>query len=126
MLPSVVSGVIVSASPAVRKRRNIEVLMDFILLAAHEIECQFFTDLLGSDAAMKIALEFYRPRKANDAHAVVGRETADAADLDDAIGLARQLWRTLDMPQRPDAMCISDNEGNRLYSGTLTTAKKTG
>src|ERR1700722_19565188 len=43
MLPSVVSGAIVSASPAVRKRRNIEVLMELILLAAHEIECQFFT-----------------------------------------------------------------------------------
>jgi len=41
---------------------------------------------------MKIVLEFYRVRKADDAHAVVGRETADAADLDDAIGLARQLW----------------------------------
>ena len=75
---------------------------------------------------MKIVLEFYRIRKADDAHAVVGRETADAADLDDAIGLARQLWRTLDMPQRPDAMSISDNEGNRLYSGTLDTARNTG
>src|SRR5260370_12375382 len=40
---SVVSGAIVSASPAVRKRRNIEFLIDFILLAAHEIECQFFS-----------------------------------------------------------------------------------
>jgi hypothetical protein len=46
--------------------------------------------------------------------------------LEDAIGLARQLWRTLDMPQRPDAMSISDNESNRLYSGTLDTAKNTG
>ena len=34
--------------------------------------------------------------------------------------------RTLDMPQRPDAMSISDNEGNTLYSGTLGTAKNTG
>jgi hypothetical protein len=73
---------------------------------------------------VEIVLEFYRIRKADDA--VVGRETADAADLDDAIGLARQLRRTLDMPQRPDAMSISDNEGNRLYSGTLDTAKNTG
>src|SRR5277367_4366021 len=80
----------------------------------------------SEETAMKIVLEFYRVRKADDAHAVVGRETADAADLDDAIGLARQLWRTLDMPQRPDAMSISDNEGNRLYSGTLDTAKNTG
>ena len=71
-------------------------------------------------------LKFYRIRKADDAHAVVGRETADAADLDDAIGLARRLWQTLNMPQRPDAMSISDNEGNRLYSGTLDTAKNTG
>ena len=72
-----------------------------------------------------------RPRSpqtktARAAKAVVDRETADAADLDDAIGLARQLWRTLDMLQRPDAMSISDNEGNRLYSGTLDTAKNTG
>ena len=80
----------------------------------------------SEETATKIVLEFYRIRKADDAHAVVGRETADAADLDDAIGLARQLWRTLDMPQRPDAMSISDNEGNRLYSGTLDTAKNTG
>ena len=50
---------------------------------------------------MKIVLEFYRVRKADDAHAVVGRETADAADLDDAIGLARQLWRTLDSRSAP-------------------------
>ena len=103
--------------------------MDFILLAAHEIECQFNLTVVtiprSEETAMKM-LEFYRIRKADDAHAVVGRETADAADLDNAIGLARQLWRTLDMPQRPDAMSISDNEGNRLYSGTLHTAKNTG
>jgi hypothetical protein len=35
-------GVIVSASPAARKRRNIESLIDSILLAAREVECCFF------------------------------------------------------------------------------------
>lgn len=74
---------------------------------------------------MKIMIEFYRIREADDAHAVVGRKTAVAADLDDAIGLARQLSRTLDMPQRPDAVSISDSDGNRLYSGTFDAAQKT-
>jgi hypothetical protein len=36
-------GVIVSASPAARKRRNIEFLIDSILLAAREVECCFFS-----------------------------------------------------------------------------------
>jgi len=74
---------------------------------------------------MKIMIEFYRIREADDAHAVVGRETAVAADLDDAIGLVRQLSRTLDMPQRPDAVSISDSDGNRLYSGTFDAARET-
>jgi hypothetical protein len=68
---------------------------------------------------MKIVIEFYRIREADDAHAIVGREIADAADLDDAIEIARQLWQALDMPQRPDAVTISDSEGNKLYSGSF-------
>jgi len=64
---------------------------------------------------MKIVIEFYRIREADDAHAVVGRETADAADLDGAIEIAHRLSQTLDMPQRPDAMSISDGDGNELY-----------
>jgi hypothetical protein len=66
---------------------------------------------------MNIVIEFYRIRVVDDAHAIVGREIADVADLDDAIEIARQLWQTLDMPQRPDAMTISDSEGHKLYSG---------
>jgi len=64
---------------------------------------------------MKIVIEFYRIREADDAHAVVGQVTVDAADIDDAIGIARQLSQTLDMPQRPDAMSIRDEDGNALY-----------
>jgi hypothetical protein len=67
--------------------------------------------------AMNMVIEFFRIREADDAHAIVGREIADATDLDDAIEIARHLWQTLDMPQRPDAMTISDSEGNKLYSG---------
>ena len=68
---------------------------------------------------MKIVIEFYRTRDADDAHAVVGRETEEAVDLDDAIEVARLLSRTLDMPQRPDAMTITDANGATLYSGVI-------
>ncbi|EHK53429.1 hypothetical protein [Allomesorhizobium alhagi] len=53
---------------------------------------------------MKIVIEFYRTRNADDAHAIVGRETKEAVNTSDAIELAQQLSQTLDMPQRPDAM----------------------
>lgn len=66
---------------------------------------------------MKIVIEFYRTRDADDAHAVIGRETADAVDLDNAIEIALLLSRTLEMPQRPDAMSITDVNGTTLYSG---------
>lgn len=68
---------------------------------------------------MRIVIDFYRTRDADDAHAVVGRETAEAADLDSAIEIARELSQTLDMPQRPDAMTITDADGATLYSGVL-------
>jgi hypothetical protein len=70
---------------------------------------------------MKIVIEFYRIRDADDAHAVVGRETAEAADLDEAIEIALELLRRLDMPQRPDAMTITDGDGNTIHSNRLDT-----
>jgi hypothetical protein len=63
--------------------------------------------------AMKIVIAFYRIRDTDDAHAIVGRETAEAADLDEAIEIALELLRTLDMPQRPDAMTITTVMGAR-------------
>jgi hypothetical protein len=68
---------------------------------------------------MRIVIDFYRTRDADDAHAVVGRETAEVPDLDRAIEIARQLWRTLDMPQRADAVTITDGNGETLYSADL-------
>jgi hypothetical protein len=68
---------------------------------------------------MRIVIEFYRTRGADDAHAVVGRETAEAIDLESAIGIARALSLTLAMPQLPDCVSITDAEGKRLYSAQL-------
>ncbi|TPI66793.1 hypothetical protein FJ420_23845 [Mesorhizobium sp. B3-1-3] len=65
---------------------------------------------------MKVVIEFYRTRVADDARAVIGRETALAADLDNAIAIARLLARTLNMPQWPDAVTISEADGAALYS----------
>jgi hypothetical protein len=67
--------------------------------------------------AMNMVIEFFRIREADDAHTIIGQEIADATDLDDAIEIARHLWQNLDMPQQPDAITISDSEGNKLYSG---------
>ena len=68
---------------------------------------------------MQFVIEFYRTRPADDAHALIGSQRAEAADLDNAIEIARQLSLTLDMPQRPDAVSVSDSAGRVLYSGTF-------
>lgn len=68
---------------------------------------------------MKIVIEFYRTRGKDDAHAVVGREADEAADVEGAIGVAQRLSQTLDLPQRPDAMTITDANGRVLYSGAI-------
>ena len=44
---------------------------------------------------MKIVIEFYRTRDADEAHAVVARETTQAADLDSAIEITRQLSKEM-------------------------------
>lgn len=72
---------------------------------------------------MKIVNEFYRIRETDKAHAVIGQETADAANLDDAINIAQRLSKTLNMPQQPDAMWISDSNGNDLYVQRFSVSK---
>ncbi|RUU60203.1 hypothetical protein [Mesorhizobium sp. M2C.T.Ca.TU.002.02.1.1] len=69
---------------------------------------------------MKVMIEFYRTRVADDAHAVIGREIVDVADLDTAIEIARLLARTLNMPQWPDAVAIADADGATIYSSIIT------
>ena len=70
---------------------------------------------------MKIVIEFYRTRGKDGAHAVVGRETAEAADVEGAMEVAQRLSQTLDLPQRPDAIAIIDATGSVLYSGPIDT-----
>ena len=65
---------------------------------------------------MKFVVEFYRTRQADDAHAVVGRETIEASDLPHAIEIAHLLSQTLDMPQQPDAIAINNLSGTALFS----------
>lgn len=70
---------------------------------------------------MKIVVEFYRTRDADDAHAVVGRETVEVDDVDGAIAAARLLAQTLDiMPERPDSMTITDANGRMHYCGIIS------
>ncbi len=74
---------------------------------------------------MKVMIEFYRTRIADDAHAVIGRETVDAADLDAAIEIARLLAKTLNMPQWPDAVAIADADGTTIYSSIIAAQADT-
>ncbi|WP_018431306.1 hypothetical protein [Hoeflea sp. 108] len=71
---------------------------------------------------MKVIIEFYRTRETDDAHAVVGREVVETTNLANAIEIAHLLSQTLDMPQRPDAMAITDLSGNALFSGIVDGA----
>ncbi|GHE81250.1 hypothetical protein GCM10019059_44060 [Camelimonas fluminis] len=64
---------------------------------------------------MKVVIKFYRIRDTDKAHAVVGQETLDAANLEDAIEQAVRLSTSLNMPQQPDAMSISDSDGNEVH-----------
>lgn len=69
--------------------------------------------------AMLVTIEFFRVRAADAAQALVGRETAQAIDLADAIRIGRRLGLSLHMPQRPDVLAITDHEGRILYASAL-------
>lgn len=68
---------------------------------------------------MNVMIEFYSTRDSDDVHAVGGRETLEARDIDDAIEGSRLLSRTLEMPQQHDAMTITDILGASLFSGII-------
>ncbi|WP_249694076.1 hypothetical protein [Stappia sp. WLB 29] len=74
---------------------------------------------------MKIVIRFFRVREADGAHAIIGCETLDAVDRDDAIALAARLRASLDMPQRPDGVTITDADGAPLHSALFTTGRET-
>ena len=69
---------------------------------------------------MKIVIEFFRIREPDKARAVLGRETADAEDLDDAIAIAGRMLEKLEMPQRPDGVTITDSQGATVHSALFS------
>ncbi|MGE0714130.1 MAG: hypothetical protein AB7P02_01700 [Alphaproteobacteria bacterium] len=69
---------------------------------------------------------FYRIREGDGAQAVVGREEVEAANLADAIVIAGYSVRTLNMPQFPDAMTVTDGNGVELYSSALVSGEDGG
>ena len=60
-------------------------------------------------------IEFFRLRDTDDAHAILDRVEDASADLEDAKVRAQSLFATLDMPQRPDALRILDQNGTEVY-----------
>ena len=68
---------------------------------------------------MRMVIEFFRVRPDDRAQALLGRQTREAEDLDQAIAAARALAATLPMPQQPDRLTISGEDGRLLYSCAL-------
>lgn len=64
---------------------------------------------------MKVVIEFHRVRADDDALAKIGRVSCDVIDAEAAIGLAASLAISLAMPQEPDIVTISDDQGNAFY-----------
>lgn len=74
---------------------------------------------------MKVVIRFFRVREADGAHAAVGCETVDAVDQDDAVAQATRLLDTLDMPQRPDGVTITDADGTPFHFAFFTRRRYT-
>ncbi len=65
---------------------------------------------------MMFAIEFFRIRESDNAHATLDRVTHIASDLESAKVKAKSLFDTLDLPQNPDGLRILDEDGQ---SGVL-------
>jgi hypothetical protein len=61
-------------------------------------------------------IEFFRVRDTDQAHATLGQVEHDTLDLEDAKARAQSLFETLDMPQKPDALRIVDQDGNEVFA----------
>jgi hypothetical protein len=60
-------------------------------------------------------IEFMRVRPSDNAHATLDRITNLASGLDEVKVRARSLFATLDLPQKPDALRILDEDGRELF-----------
>ena len=64
---------------------------------------------------MTFTIEFIRVRESDDAHATLDRITDIASDLEEVKVRAKSLFATLDLPQKPDALRILDQNGQELF-----------
>ena len=64
---------------------------------------------------MMFIIEFMRVRASDNAHATLDRITNLASDLEEAKVRAQSLFSTLDLPQKPDALRILDEDGRELF-----------
>jgi len=64
---------------------------------------------------MMFTIEFMRVRPSDNACARLDRITSMASDLEDAKVRAKSLFGTLDLPQKPDALRILDEDGRELF-----------
>ena len=60
-------------------------------------------------------IEFFRVRDTDKAHAMLASVEHDTTDLDEAKVRAKSLFETLDMPQKPDALRILDQNGAEMF-----------
>lgn len=61
-------------------------------------------------------IEFFRIREKDQAHATLGRVEHDTSNLDDAKVRALSLFETLNMPQKPDALRVVDENGEEVFA----------
>lgn len=68
---------------------------------------------------MKVVIEFYRVRADDDARAKIGHVSRDAISPEAAIEVAVSLRCSLAMPQEPDIITISDDQGTVFYCAAV-------
>src|SRR5262249_32644200 len=73
------------------------------------------------DTKMMFTMEFFRIRKEDNARAMLDRITHIASDLESAKIKAKSLFDTLNMPQNPDGLRISDQNGHEVFFWTPRT-----
>ena len=65
---------------------------------------------------MQFTIEFFRIRPNDNAHATLDRISQELDDLESAKVRGKSLFKTLNMPQAPDGLCILDRHGAEIYS----------
>jgi hypothetical protein len=70
---------------------------------------------------MMFAMEFFRIRESDNAHATLDRVTHIASDLESAKVKAKSLFDTLNLPQNPDGLRILDDAAHEVFFWTPGT-----